>query len=61
MRILHCALTAATLLLALPSFAQTDPYYQLPKERTEKVKTFPNIKPVLTKFYFQVRGRTPAV
>jgi hypothetical protein len=61
MRILlfFIALTAATLLLALTSFAQTDPYYQLPKERTEKgVKTFPNIQPILTKFYFRGEGGT---
>jgi hypothetical protein len=51
--------TAVTLLSALVSFAQTDPYYQLPKERTEKgVKTFPNIKPVLTKLYFRGEGGT---
>lgn len=41
------------------ALAQTEPYYQLPQERTEKgVKTFPNIKPILTKFYFRAEGGT---
>lgn len=39
------------------AFAQTEPYYQLPTERTAKGElTFPNLKPLLTKIYFRGEG-----
>lgn len=39
------------------AFAQPEPYYKLPQDRTEKgVKTFPNLKPRLTKFYLRGEG-----
>lgn len=38
-------------------YAQTEPYYQLPKERTEKgAKTFPNLKASAIKFYVRPEG-----
>lgn len=38
-------------------FAQSEPYYKLPKDRTDKgTMTFPNLKPLLTKFYLRGEG-----
>lgn len=42
---------------ASSAFAQPEPYYKLPQDRTGKgVKTFPNLKPKLTKFYLRGEG-----
>ncbi|MDP5139931.1 MAG: hypothetical protein NWP83_05610, partial [Spirosomaceae bacterium] len=51
------SLFTVVFLTTFSAFAQTEPYYQLPTERTEKgTLTFPNLKPLLTKIYFRAEG-----